>query len=195
MQLSAQPGRTSLSAPASGGDSLQGQESCSLDTIQQEMERLPAGVRRLAVQLRLQLDPECLWAVLTDYDNLSRFIPNLQSSRQLWRRGCVVGLEQEGAQKFIGLRFRARVQLELTEHREEQRLTFVMTKGDFRRFEGAWQIGHDQVGTSLYYELTVQGCVGMPITLIEQRLRDDLAANLRAVQREAQRRSAQAGTV
>jgi hypothetical protein len=30
----------------------------------------------------------------------------------------------------------------------------------------------------------------MPIGLIEQRLREDLAANLRAVQREAQRRAA-----
>jgi hypothetical protein len=29
----------------------------------------------------------------------------------------------------------------------------------------------------------------MPIALIEQRLREDLAANLRAVQQEAQRRS------
>jgi hypothetical protein len=31
----------------------------------------------------------------------------------------------------------------------------------------------------------VQGFAGMPIGLIEQRLRDDLATNLRAVQREA----------
>jgi hypothetical protein len=30
----------------------------------------------------------------------------------------------------------------------------------------------------------------MPIGLIEQRLRDDLASNLRGVQQEAQRRSA-----
>ena len=164
-------------------------EACQLDTIQQEMERLPGGTRRLAVQLRLALDPQWLWAVLTDYDSLSRFIPNLQSSRLLWRRANVVGLEQEGAQSFMGLRFKARVQLELTEHLEERRLSFVMAKGDFRRFEGAWQIGSDGRTTSLLYELTVQGCVGMPIGLIEQRLREDLAANLRAVQQEAQRRA------
>ena len=54
-------------------------DSCSLDTIQQEMERLPQGTRRLAVQLRTALDPQWLWAVLTDYDNLHRFIPNLAS--------------------------------------------------------------------------------------------------------------------
>ena len=164
-------------------------EICSLDTIQQDMERLPQGTRRLAVRLRTDLAPEWLWAVLTDYANLSRFIPNLASSRLLWRRANVVGLEQEGAQTFIGLRFRARVQLELTEELEQRQLRFVMVKGDFRRFEGAWEIGQDARGTTLLYELTVQGCAGMPIGLIEQRLREDLAANLRAVQQEALRRA------
>ena len=163
--------------------------ACSLDTIQQEMERLPQGTRRLAVRLRMNLDPTWLWAVLTDYANLSKFIPNLQTSRLLWRRANVVGLEQEGAQTFMGLRFKARVQLELTEWLDQGRLSFVMIKGDFRRFEGTWQIGHDPSGSTLLYELTVQGCVGMPIGLIEQRLREDLAANLRAVQQEALRRS------
>jgi ribosome-associated toxin RatA of RatAB toxin-antitoxin module len=158
---------------------------CGLDTIQQDMERLPQGVRRLAVQLRMDLDPACIWAVLTDYTNLHRFIPNLEASRLLWRRANVVGLEQEGCQNFMGLRFKAQVQLELTERPEQGRLDFVMVKGDFRRFEGAWQIGHDSAGTTLLYELTVQGFAGMPIGLIEQRLRDDLATNLRAVQSEA----------
>ena len=183
---------TQLSAPIAGLSQINWSSaaSCALDTIQQEMERLPGGTRRLAVQLRTDLDPQWLWAVLTDYDQLSRFIPNLQISRLLWRRGNVVGLEQEGAQTFMGLRFKARVQLELTEHLEDRRLSFVMSKGDFRRFEGAWQIGVGAGGTTLLYDLTVQGCVGMPIGLIEQRLREDLAANLRAVQQEAQRRAA-----
>jgi hypothetical protein len=35
----------------------------------------------------------------------------------------------------------------------------------------------------------VQGKPGMPITLIEQRLKDDLASNLRGVQQEALRRA------
>ena len=183
---------TQLSAPIAGLPQLavgSSAASCTLDTIQQEMERLPGGTRRLAVQLRTDLDPQWLWAVLTDYDQLSRFIPNLQTSRLLWRRANVVGLEQEGAQTFMGLRFKARVQLELTELLEERRLSFVMSKGDFRRFEGAWQIGVGAAGTTLLYDLTVQGCVGMPIGLIEQRLREDLAANLRAVQQEAKRRA------
>ena len=187
----------SLIDPALGDDltaaAATRSDSCSLDTIQQEMERLPQGVRRLAVQLRTSLEPTWLWAVLTDYGNLSRFIPNLEISRLLWRRSHVVGLEQVGAQTFMGLKFKAKVELELTELLEQRRLSFTMVKGDFRRFEGAWQLGADAMGTTLLYELTVQGCVGMPIALIEQRLRDDLSANLRAVQREATRRAAAAG--
>lgn len=171
------------------------QASCSLDTIQQEMERLPEGTRRLAVQLRLALHPDWLWAVLTDYANLSRYIPNLASSRQLWRRGTTVGLEQVGTQQFCGLRFSAKVELELEEDRDALELRFAMRRGDFRRFEGTWRITSQPNGpgeapiTALFYELTVQGRAGMPIGLIEQRLRDDLASNLRGVQREALRRA------
>jgi ribosome-associated toxin RatA of RatAB toxin-antitoxin module len=166
--------------------------SCSLDTIQQEMERLPQGTRRLAVQLRLALSPGWIWSVLTDYDRLDQFIPNLASSRQLWRRGNRVALEQVGTQQFCGLRFSARVQLELCEEPEHGRLAFRMLEGDFRCFQGIWQVGADATSTWLLYDLTVQGKPGMPIGLIEQRLKEDLASNLRGVQREAQRRAEQA---
>ena len=163
--------------------------SCSLDTIQQEMERLEQGARRLAVQLRLPLDPQWIWAVLTDYNNLNRYIPNLSSSRQLWRRGNRVGLEQVGSQQFCGLSFSARVELELEEDPERGELRFAMLSGDFRRFEGHWRVDCDSMSTRLLYSLTVQGKPGMPIGLIEQRLQQDLASNLRGVQHEASQRA------
>lgn len=167
------------------------QASCSLDTIQQEMERLEQGTRRLAVLLRLAPDPERIWTVLTDYGNLERFIPNLVSSRLLWRRGNRVALEQVGSQQFCGLRFSARVELELEEDPDAGELRFQMLQGDFRRFEGTWRVDRDEISSRLLYELTVQGKPGMPIGLIEQRLQQDLASNLRGVQQEAMRRCPQ----
>ena len=164
--------------------------SCALDTIQQEMERLPQGLRRLAVQLRLDLHPDWLWSVLTDYDRLDAFIPNLARSRQVWRRGDRVAVEQVGSQQFCGLRFSARVLLELHEEPQLGRLSFRMLEGDFRCFEGSWRVGADDTSAWLLYELTVQGRPGMPIGLIEQRLQQDLASNVRGVQAEASRRAA-----
>jgi hypothetical protein len=163
--------------------------SCTLDTIQQDMERLPMGMRRLAVQLRLAVDCQWLWSVLTDYDNLHRFIPNLASSRQIWRRANRVAVEQVGTQQFCGLRFSARVTLELEEERASGRLSFRMLDGDFRCFQGTWMVGSDATSSWLLYDLTVQGKPGMPIGLIEQRLQEDLANNVRGVQQEAQRRA------
>ena len=147
--------------------------------IEQTMERLPSGSRRLAAQLRCDLPATLLWDVLTDYERLDQFIPNLASSRLVHRKG---------SQMLLGLRFSAQVLLELQEFRPDGVLRFSMLKGDFRRFEGSWQIRDLPDGSSLLYELTVQGCLGMPIRLIEERLRDDLSSNLRAVEAEARQR-------
>ena len=152
------------------------------------MERLPSGTRRLAAQLRSELPSDLFWEVLTDYEHLDQFIPNLSSSELLHREGDTVLLQQEGSQKLLGIRFSAQVLLELKEFRHDGVLRFSMLKGDFRRFEGSWQIRDLLDGSSLLYELTVQGCLGMPIGLIEERLRDDLSSNLRAVEAEARRR-------
>ena len=153
------------------------------------MERLPQGMRRLAAEVKSPLPVQLLWDVLTDYENLSRFIPNLSTSELIQRKGQTVRLQQVGSQQLLGLRFSAQVQLELTEFRQDGLLQFRMVKGDFRRFEGSWQIRRRPDGSSLLYELTVQGCLGMPIGLIEERLRDDLSSNLNAVVQEAQRRN------
>ena len=78
----------------------------------------------------------------------------------------------------------------LEEFAPDGALKFKMIKGDFRRFEGTWRLRTMPEATALFYELTVQGCLGMPIGLIEQRLRDDLTTNLKAVEAEARLRAA-----
>ena len=152
------------------------------------MERLPQGVRRLAVQLRSSRSVDEVWPVLTDYESLSDFIPNLSSSTLLSRKGNLVTLSQVGSQQFLGLKFSAEVQLELIEHRPEGLLRFRMLRGDFRRFEGCWRLQAVPDATLILYDLTVQGCMGMPVALIEQRLKQDLSDNLLAVEKEAFRR-------
>tara|TARA_B100002052_G_scaffold247613_1_gene234100 strand:- start:157 stop:717 length:561 start_codon:yes stop_codon:yes gene_type:complete len=159
------------------------------EPIEQEIERLPEATRRLAAQLILPVDLDAVWHVLTDYDHLTHFIPNLVSSKVLQRNGFDVVLEQEGSQRFAGLRFTAKVTLELRERRPDGMLDFRMVSGDFRRFEGAWFLCPDpNGGVRLRYEVLIQACRGMPIGLIEQRLKEDLSSNLRAVAAEALRR-------
>ena len=156
-------------------------------TIEQTMEKLSGGTRRLAAQLTTSATFDSLWNVLTDYDRLSLYIPNLLSSKRIYRNNNNVHLKQVGAQDFLGMKFSAEVTIDLFEEKDLGLLKFSLIKGDFRKFEGSWKIQSikDTPNNSLIYELTVQGCQWMPIGMIEKRLKKDLSENLIAVDKQA----------
>ena len=156
-------------------------------TIEQTMEKLSGGTRRLAAQLTTSASLESLWNVLTDYDRLSNYIPNLLSSKKIYQKNNNVHLKQVGAQDFLGMKFSAEVTIDLFEDKALGLLKFNLIKGDFRKFEGSWKIQNikNTSKNSLIYDLTVQGCQWMPIGMIEKRLKKDLSANLIAVDKQA----------
>ena len=156
-------------------------------TIEQTMEKLSGGTRRLAAQLTTSATFNSLWNVLTDYDRLNLYIPNLLSSKKIYKNNNNVHLRQVGAQDFLGMKFSAEVTIDLFEEKELGLLKFSLIKGDFRRFEGSWKIKNirDTSKNSLIYDLTVQGCQWMPFGMIEKRLKKDLSENLIAVDKQA----------
>ncbi len=168
-------------------DSVDHSKKSDYRTIEQTMEKLSGGTRRLAAQLTTSASLDSLWNVLTDYDRLSHYIPNLLSSKKIFQRNNNVHLKQVGAQDFLGMKFSAEVTINLFEDKKLGLLKFDLIKGDFRKFEGSWKIQNIK-GTSknsLIYDLTVQGCQWMPIGMIEKRLKRDLSENLIAVDRQA----------
>ena len=160
---------------------------CNYQTIEQTMEKLPDGARRLAAQLTTSASFESLWDVLTDYDRLNLYIPNLLVSKKLYRNENNIQLKQIGAQDFLGMKFSAEVLLDLYEEKDLGSIKFKLLKGDFRRFEGSWKIQNikNSNKSSLIYDLTVKGCQWMPIAMIEKRLKRDLTENLIAVDKQA----------
>ena len=156
-------------------------------TIEQTMEKLSDGARRLAAQLTTTASFNSLWSVLTDYDRLNLFIPNLLSSNILYANNNNFHIRQVGSQDFLGLKFSAEVVLDLYEEKDLGLIKFDLIKGDFRRFEGIWKIQSikNTKKNSLIYDLTVKGCQWMPIGMIEKRLKRDLSENLIAVDKQA----------
>ena len=156
-------------------------------TIEQTMEKLSGGTRRLAAQLTTSASFDSLWNVLTDYDRLNLYIPNLLSSKKISQIDNKVQLKQVGAQDFLGMKFSAEVTIDLYEEKKLGLLSFSLVRGDFRKFEGSWKIQKikDTSNNSLIYDLTVQGCQWMPIGMIEKRLKEDLSQNLIAVDKQA----------
>ena len=149
-------------------------------------EKLEGRNRRICASISIPCSAEQLWQVLTDYDNLADFIPNLTTSRRLGETGSGTLLEQVGSQCFLNIQFCARVVLNMVEQFPHQ-LGFTMVEGDFKAFEGTWKLEPcgDNSFTKLIYELTVCPPRAIPVLLIERHLCRDLTQNLQAIRLQA----------
>lgn len=155
-----------------------------LETVTVTSEKLQGRQRRITAQISIPQTIENVWRVLTDYEHLADFIPNLAKSRRLPDEEGQIRIEQIGSQCLFNLKFCARVVLQMQEQ-FPQRIGFEMLEGDFKGFNGAWKLAETLVdgkaSTVLTYELMVLPRLTMPIGLIEKRLRHDMAVNLSAI--------------
>ena len=151
-------------------------------------EKLAGRTRRIRATIAVPCSVEQVWQVLTDYDALADFIPNLTLSRCLDKSERGIRLEQIGSQCFLNIQFCARVVLNMVEQ-FPHRLDFQMVEGDFRNFEGAWSLDIEETEygpiTRLCYEVTVLPPRAIPAALIERHLCRDLAQNMQAIRQQA----------
>ncbi|MGG6239166.1 SRPBCC family protein [Nodosilinea sp. AN01ver1] len=149
-----------------------------------QTEKLEGQQRRILAFTDIPFTAEQVWQILTDYDNLSSFIPNLSLSQRLNHPEGGIRLEQIGSQCFLNIKFCARVVLDMVEAFPKE-LRFSMVEGDFRQFEGRWTLEPvvDARGETvrLGYDLVIRPPRAMPVALIERHIRHDLTRNLKAI--------------
>ncbi|KAL1196324.1 hypothetical protein V5N11_005467 [Cardamine amara subsp. amara] len=149
--------------------------------------------RRIRGEIWVDSDSQSIWNVLTDYERLADFIPNLVCSGRI---PCPlpgrIWLEQRGLQRALYWHIEARVVLDLHECPDSpngRELHFSMVDGDFKKFEGKWSVksGIRSIGTLLSYEVNVIPRFNFPAIFLERIIRSDLPVNLRAVARQAEK--------
>jgi ribosome-associated toxin RatA of RatAB toxin-antitoxin module len=163
-------------------------EPTVLEDVEVETERLDGRQRRISAKVQIPYPVEQVWQILTDYEKLADFIPNLSKSRQIPHPQGGIRLEQVGTQCLLNFKFCARVVLDMVES-FPQRLDFKMVEGDFKTFSGSWQLQPitlgDKTGTELCYSVLVLPRMAMPVGMIERRLSTNLAVNLVAIRERA----------
>ncbi|HIK21002.1 MAG TPA: cyclase [Synechococcus sp. M44_DOE_062] len=149
--------------------------------IQIEVVDLGERCRKLQGSVWIPAERQRVWQVLTDYDHLAEFVPNLVESRVIGREnGCTL-VRQVGSQKVLFAQFSAAVVLAIEEIFPQQ-LRFQKTEGDFLIFEGFWDLADVSTHqTLLTYHLQVKPPRRMPVGLVERRICRDLALNLQAI--------------
>src|SRR5438445_13820847 len=98
----------------------------------------------------MQVDARIAWEVLSDYDNLAQFIPDMKSSRVVSRSGNRVQVEQKGEFGFFFYRQPVDVTLEVLEQ-PQRRIVARRIAGNIREMETRYELGPLAAGARFDY--------------------------------------------
>jgi hypothetical protein len=156
----------------------------------------PAPNRRIVTSDLVVYAPiHVVWDVLSDYERLDEYIPNLAISRRVPHpRPTGIRLEQCGVQSILGFEFRASVVMDMAEVNKEslhsRSINFDLVESrDFREFSGHWRMeALPDFQTALYYSVSISPKGLVPVAAIEWRISEDVPQNMDAVKRQCERR-------
>jgi len=111
------------------------------------------GAYRIEGSFRVDAPPPVVWAVLTDYDNLSSFVSSMKSSSAARPESGRLVVTQEAVGRAGPFSRTLHVVLDVTED-PPHRIEFHDVSGaSFHSYVGAWAIESDRAGTRVTYTL------------------------------------------
>lgn len=126
-----------------------------------------------------------VWAVLTAYDRMERYMPNIVSS-SVELRGGALYLDQIGIiSNKLGLR--SRMLVRVSEDEGDGIIVFSRVEGrDFSEFEGKYLVTErDDGGVRLDYEMVAMPFPLFPMYLVERKFFKEIPKMLASVREEA----------
>jgi ribosome-associated toxin RatA of RatAB toxin-antitoxin module len=134
-------------------------------------------------------DQATTWDVLTGYDRLPDFIPDMSASRTLERNGPQVLVLQSGRAGIGPFKQSFSLTLLVDEVRQ-QSVTARAVAGDFRRFESSYRLRTDTAGhTRIEYSAVIEPGAGIPplvgLPLMSSVIRRQFDALLAEIDRRA----------
>lgn len=132
---------------------------------------------------------EQAWAVLTDFDNMTRFVPNVTTSRVFEREGEVLRVEQRGELKWGPMiqPFETRRELRLT---PVELIQWTSLAGETPREQGTTRLKTVPAGTEIWHRGEIAFDTWMPNAVAERFLRGALQERYEALAAEMRRRAA-----
>jgi hypothetical protein len=133
-------------------------------------------------------------AVLTDYEQIPRFLPDVLSSHVVERDAGRTVVEQEAVAKVLFFSKRVRLVLEIRE--APALISFRDRSGDsFIRYEGHWTLRDVDGRTLIGYELIAQPRFDVPDFLLSRLLKRDAERMIERLKAEIAARGERAATL
>lgn len=123
------------------------------------------------------------FAVLSDYERIPRFMPEIKTSVVLSRTGGRILVEQEAISRFMMFSKKVHLLLEVT--RDDNSLRFVDRCGkSFTTYQGAWRATTTGGRTTVTYDLTAKPAFDVPEFILKRLLKRDAVQMIDRLQRE-----------
>jgi len=147
------------------------------------------GVYFVSAQFEVAQPPSVALAVLTSYEQIPRFMPDVETSVVRERHTAHVVVEQEAVARLM--MFSRRLYLVLDIEERPDALLFSDRSGlSFVRYEGAWRLSQRDGRTSISYELAAEPSFDVPGLVLKRLLRRDSARMIERLQKEIAARAA-----
>jgi carbon monoxide dehydrogenase subunit G len=142
--------------------------------------------------LSVDVPIEVAWDVLTDFDGMHGFVPNLHASRIVRTDGPVVTIEQRGSLRFgfIEQAFETERRIELA---RPNRMRTTQIAGSMRRLDSTTTFTPRDGGTRLDYRVEIEPGSFMPDFITRWFLDYEFRMQLAAIAQEMERRHARSG--
>lgn len=140
------------------------------------------GVYQVEARFEVAEPATAVWAVLTDYVNIPRFLEDVRVSIVRERRDGHARVEQEAVSSFLMFSKRVHLLLVIAEERDVLRFRDECGRS-FAQYAGSWRVTEQDGRTSVAYELTAQPSFSVPDFLVARVLSrgaNDMIQQLRA---------------
>ncbi|MRW85098.1 cyclase/dehydrase [Pseudoduganella sp. FT26W] len=132
-----------------------------------------------------------VWRILTGYDRMAEFVPDMESSKVLSRNGGEVIIEQFGVARFL---FMAKT-IHLIVRAVEQPMSSIeisLISGDMKHYEARWELVPvpETGGTKIIYHGKLMPNFYVPSLLGAKMVRGDIEKMMNAVLARLDRRDA-----
>lgn len=145
------------------------------------------GMLVMDVAYRVPVPPRAAWAVLTDFEHMPDFVPNLASSKVLQRNGKSIVVEQKGSMRLgmLPIHYESTRQIDIAPY---QFIRSHTLSGD-TRLESVMVLTPAGGDTLLSYHATAASDLPLPNSLVGSYLSGMLESQFKAMRQEMLRRS------
>lgn len=141
------------------------------------------------IVMQAPVPPTIAWDVLTDFDNMQKWVPNVKESKVVSNEGAnTLTIEQKGEAK-LGLASFPYTSVRKMQLEPGKSILSTQVSGSMRKLVSLMRVSPDGAGTRLDYKLELVPSLAAALAMSKDRLKNDLTEQFTAIVGEMVRRA------